>query len=41
MKLGANDTGRLFNWHPVRFALISSLAVCSFVAFNVLQSAAC
>lgn len=21
MKLGANDTGRLFNWHPVRFAL--------------------
>ena len=20
MKLGANDTGRLFNWHPVRFA---------------------
>ena len=34
MKLGANDTGRLFNWHPVRFACASlfwSVYLCGFV----------
>ena len=42
MKLGANDTGRLFNWHPVRFALAnySAPVLSETLVCTLLQSAA-